>query len=256
VFNTGNGEKVLKRLITFSRLIGANIPDKQFLRILITFPGLRDTILAWWQSRPDPETKLPAVVDIVKNGAIIDDATLMSVAVSLVAARLPNTSQTDAALTEIVNCLDSSKPWGFSARLWILSKYDTAVELMNLFQSKVWLWVTEEHLSRLAAGVFPRMAGTALKEKFLSILRVSGNAATQTVVQFHDDLQSGTVGYSSIRKFVTSRNTSLPNQISHSKFLMLLSLLHNKHLAPIATTHLKTVHARALSDPYYGPLIP
>jgi hypothetical protein len=59
-----------------------------------------------------------------------------------------------------------------------------------------------------------------------------------------------------IKNFIIARNTSLPNTISHSKFLMLLSLLNNPDIAPTAVANLKKVHAWALADDYYAVLVP
>jgi hypothetical protein len=42
--------------------------------------------------------------------------------------------------------------------------------------------------------------------------------------------------------------------ITHSKFMMLLSLLNNPDIAPAAVGNLKKVHGRALSDDYYSGL--
>jgi hypothetical protein len=75
-----------------------------------------------------------------------------------------------------------------------------------------------------------------------------------TVLQFHHDLTTGTKGYTAIKNFVLARNTSLPSGISHSKFLMLLSLLSNPDIAPTAVTNLKKVHGKALSDAFYSSL--
>jgi hypothetical protein len=63
-----------------------------------------------------------------------------------------------------------------------------------------------------------------------------------------------TIGYTGIKNFILAKNTSQPNGISHSKFLMLLSLLGNADIAPTVVGNLKKVHAIALSDGYYSTL--
>jgi len=87
-------------------------------------------------------------------------------------------------------------------------------------------------------------------------VRRTGNGWATPVLEFHRNLISGTFGYIAIRGFILATNSSLPNLISHSKFMMLLSLLRNSALAPTAIAHLKSTHAVALGDPFYKSLIP
>lgn len=137
-----------------------------------------------------------------------------------------------------------------------MSKYKDAKTLMSLIETSVSLWVTHEHLSRLVAGLFPRLYGTAEQAKFEAIMRRVGNAWSSPVMDFHRTLTSGTSGYTGVKNFVVATNPSLPNRLSHSKFLMVLSLLKNADLAPYAVAHLRAAHAIGLSDHFYARLIP
>jgi hypothetical protein len=117
-------------------------------------------------------------------------------------------------------------------------------------------WGSNEHLTRLVAGMFPRFVGSRLQAKFEGILRRAGGFAASSVLQFHNELSNTIDGYTAVRKFIIALNTSLPNRISHAKFLMLLSLLRNGKIAPVAAAKLKTAHAVALTDCFYAPLVP
>jgi hypothetical protein len=255
-FALGNGEKVLKRIINIARLLHADISDELFYSFLSDWPALRLTVLNWWQNRIAPETKLPLIKDLFSKGALVDDAAKMDIAVALVSARLERNKFVDDQIKIILTNLDHTSGWGLYSKLWLLSKYGSTTEIMSLVESTVSLWVTQEHLCRLVAGLWPRFVGSPLHPKFEAIVRRAGNAWSASVLQFHSDLSSGTVGYSAIKNFILARNTSLPNTISHSKFLMLLSLLNNLDLAPTAVANLKKVHAWALDDDYYRLLAP
>jgi hypothetical protein len=126
---------------------------------------------------------------------------------------------------------------------------------MSLVESTVSRWVAHEQLSRLVAGLFPRFMDTSDKAKFDAIIRRAGNTWSSSVLDFHRQLAAGTVGYESIRKFVVAGNPSMPNRITHSKFLVLLSLLKNPDLTPTAVGYLKKMHAWALTDHYYSTMI-
>ena len=106
----------------------------------------------------------------------------------------------------------------------------------------------------MVGGLFPRFIGSLHEAKFDAILRRTGNAWSSSVLDFHRQLAVGTVGYASIRKFVVAGNPSMPNRITHSKFLVLLSLLKNSSIVPIAAAHLKKVHGWALTDQYYSAM--
>lgn len=251
IFFDGNGEKIFKRLLNFSRVTGAHVDDAVFELVLRDWPNLRRSVLMWWYNSNHPERKLNLLHEALRDGNLIDDAARMEIAVALVCARLPSTMLTALLLPEIINSVDHKTVWGFYSKVWMLSKYGGSAELLRVIEETVSLWVTRENLSRLVAGLYPRFLGTPQQGKFEAIIRRAGNAWSMPVMQFHEDLAKGTVGYSAIKKFIVATNPSLPNKISHSKFLMLTSLLKNPSLASAAVGDLKKIHAVSLSDDYY-----
>ena len=253
-FAIGNGDKIFKRLINLARLTHADISDAHFFEVLSNWPSLRQTILTWWQHSTNPEAKLHLIAALFSDGGLVDDAAKMDATVALVAARLPKTKFVTDMLFKITSSLNQKSSWDFYAKAWLLSKYGSDDELISLIETTVSLWVTQEHLSRLVAGLFSRFIASKHRAKFEAIVRRAGNSWSLTVLQFHLELTAETKGYTAIRNFVLAKNTSLPNGISHSKFLILLSLLSNPDIAPIAVAHLKKVHLRALSDAYYSSL--
>jgi hypothetical protein len=255
IFSTGNGDKVLKRLINFARQIQANFSDQIFYQLLSDWPSVRQTILLWWQNTKNPEAKLHLLSQLISSKTLVDDAATMDVAISLVAARLPKTSSVEDEISKIVGGLEQTSKWGFYSKVWILSKYGSLDELMTLIESTVSVWVTQEHLSRLVAGVFPRfLRSPALKAKLEAIIGRERNSASMSVLQFHRDLVSTTSAYTAIKAFILAKNPSLPNNITHSKFMMLLSLINNSTIAPSAVANLKKQHQWALSDSFYSTL--
>jgi hypothetical protein len=250
-FATGNGEKILKRLVNFARQLHAEIGDDIFYDLISNWPSLRQATLVWWQNRVAPEAKLHLVSKLFLDGGLVDDGAKMDAAISLVAARLPKNKIVADEITKIIQSLDTSQPWDFYVAIWILSKYGSVEDLMKLIETKVSVWVTQEPLSRLVAGVFPRFIGTAHEAKFIAIVDRAGNAWSLPVLEFHKRLAAGTIGYTSVKRFIEARNPSWPNGITHSKFLMVLSLLTNRGIAPTAAGYLKAVHTHALSDEHY-----
>jgi hypothetical protein len=212
-------------------------------------------MLEWWQHSTDPLAKLPLIRDLVQSAEIVDDATLIDVAAALVDARLPRNARTLSLVSEICADLSSAKPWSFYAKAWILSKYGTASDLMKLIESSVSLWVTEAQTSRLVGGLYPRFLGTREFTKYRSLITRSGNQWCREVFNFFESLTESRTGFTAVRPFISSPNPSLPNKISHSKFLMFRAVFKNKH-AVAALTGLKAVHGHALTDEYYNIMLP
>jgi hypothetical protein len=254
VFASGNGDKIFKRLINFARQVRVNLDDQLFYDILRDWPSLRQTLLTWWQNSSNPQAKLSLISMLFSNGDLVDDAAKMDAAVALVSARLPKNIYVASQIKKILDGIDSTKDWGFYSKAWLLSKYGDTDQLMSLIETTVSLWITQEYLSRLAAGMFPRFVSSPHRAKFEAIIRRAGTTWSMSVLQFHLELAGGTTGFTAIKKFILSKNTSLPNDISHSKFLILLSLMSNKDIAPAPISNLKKIHSVAFSDAYYSSL--
>lgn len=250
-FERGNGEKILKRAINYARLYSANVSNKAFETILRDWPTVRSTALLWWIHLDNPLSRLETIRDFMVSGHIVDDAAIIDIATSVVNAKLPANLQSDLLVNDIINQCDPTRIWGFYARAWLLSKYGTASALMQLIEKSTSLWVTEEYLSRLVGGLFPRFLGTSHEGKFIAIVVRAGSTWATDVMEFHQRLATSIAGYTSVKSFVSARNPSLPNRISHSKLLMLHSLLANPTIAPTAVQSLRQTHRRALADPWY-----
>jgi hypothetical protein len=255
-FSSGNGDKILKRLVNLARETSAHITNDHFFHILTNWPSLRPTMLHWWQEHTSPALKLNLLTQILQDNHLVDDASLIEIASALVAARLPDNAWVRAHIKAILDGLGSTSIWSLYAQIWVSSKYSSNDELMLIIETKASMWGSNEHLTRLVAGMFPRFVGSPLQAKFEAILRRVGGFATSSVVQFHNELSNTVEGYTAVRKFIVAPNTSLPNRISHAKFLMLISLLHNTKIASAAASKLKAIHTVALTDPFYAPLVP
>jgi hypothetical protein len=236
------GEKILKRCINYTRRYDADIDSADFLNLLLGWPGCRAELLRWWQHSMRPEGKLKELTKFVASDEIVDHHALIAVADALVSARLPSTPRTGRFLREICDCLDQRTGWGLYAKLWIASKYGSTRELMRIVESSVSIWITEEHLSRLVAGIYPRILDSRYLGKFKALVTKSGNPWCRSVLDFHIGLSTTVEGFSAIRKFLSAPNPTLPNKISHSKFLMLCSALKNPYLSTTQLDSLRVSH--------------
>jgi hypothetical protein len=66
-FAFGNGEKIFKRLINLARQVRAEISDEVFYEILSNWPGLRQSVLTWWQTTAYHSFKIYDALIIIKQ---------------------------------------------------------------------------------------------------------------------------------------------------------------------------------------------
>ncbi|MCV0371308.1 MULTISPECIES: RNA-directed DNA polymerase [Filomicrobium] len=251
IFDDGNGDKILKRLINLARINRAEISAYLVRNILETRPSLRGTILNWWQHSLHPNGHIQRIATFVESGIIIDHAALMEVASSLVACRLPNNDFSTSAVDRIIDTLDPRDPWCFYAALWIGSKYRSSEYLMEMIEGHGTTWQMHEHTGRLAAGIFP-MINPGQRTKFRRIIQRSGNLGSQSVLKFHEALFEGPDGIASVKPFLLAPNPSLPNRLTHSKFLMVSTVLQNQSCGSAAKAELRRAHKTALTDAFYS----
>ena len=255
IFDDGNGEKILKRSLSLAQFCKAQIGNQILTDILENRPSVRLSALQWWQNSSAPEMQIGRIVDFVESGNIVDDAAKMNVASSLVACRLPSSSEIDVAIDKIIGSFDTQDPWGFYAETWIASKYKSDVHLMRLVEQYSSIWTMHEHTSRIVAGLLPLFSHLEQRKKFWRIVRRSGVRGAHSVLDFHRSLLRGSEGYWSIKKFIMAKNTSLPNKISHPKFLMLCSILQNKDVVEQNKCNLRETHSVALTDSFYSEIV-
>ncbi|MDO9439360.1 MAG: RNA-directed DNA polymerase [Beijerinckiaceae bacterium] len=253
-FASGNGEKILKRCINLAREYGADIDDASFTEIIFEWPSVRLPLLLWWQHSADPLQKLPLLRDFVISSHIVDHLAFINIAVALVSARLPATLKTELLVLELCESLSHKSKWSLFAHLWIISKYGTPEVLMTLIENSASIWMSDEHLSRVVAGFFPRFIAHPFRPKFENTVRRSSSAA-RSVLEFHIALSTTTEGFTAVKPFISAPNPSQPNRITHSKFLMLASLLNNSTIAPKPILTLRDVHSYALSDGFYACIV-
>lgn len=254
-FSAGNGPKILKRILNTLRINQGQLKNGDFKKILHDWPQLRKSAFSWWVHSKDPCNGLETISNFLRHGAIVDDATHMNAAVALVSARLPLNSNTGHGINNVIKAIDRRTPWGFYSRIWILSKYGSPEEILNEIQSSSTLWSVSEPLARMVAGVYPLMVGTSHKNLYEALVEKQGGFWARPVMEFHKSLRSETEMFSAVKKFITARNPSQPNYITHSKFLMVVSALQNNDISESAKTKIRNNHNVALEDEYYKRII-
>jgi hypothetical protein len=121
--------------------VHADLGDELFYTLLCDWPALRQTAFVWWQNGAAPGVKLPLIAKLFVEGGLVDDAAKMDATIAIVSARLPNSKFVTDQIKIVLDNLDQKSLWGLYAKIWLLSKYGTADELMHLIETTASLWV-------------------------------------------------------------------------------------------------------------------
>lgn len=151
----------------------------------------------------------------------------------------------------LVSSLSKTDPFSLYCRLWLISRFGTVAELKSEIDSTNQVWSGHRHLSRLVAGFYGLFKLTPHFTSFKAFVGKWGGVEAAMMFDFHESLSETTTGYQSVTAFIKAPNTSLPNGITHSKALMLASMLANPTIPKIDRAKLLAVAGAMMADAYY-----
>lgn len=249
-FDSGNGDKVLKRLISLATKWNVSVPVSSFRKILYNKPALRDGVLRNWSSTGDQFTNMGVLSGFLRSGEAIDDVAQILICTHFVNGR--NVGLLPAVdLSFLISSFSKESPSGLYCRLWMISRFGTSAELKSEIDSTSMIWSRHRHLSRLVAGFYGLFKLTSHFASFEAFVRKWGGVEAATMLDFHESLSGTAAGYHSVAKFIKAPNTSLPNEITHSKTLMLASMLSNSAIPKIDRAKLLSSASTMMGDIYY-----
>lgn len=249
-FEGGNGDKILKRLIGLAVSVGAQISDNSFREILYSWPGLRDLLLRYWSSLDNKSDFLKIVIGFLLSGQAVDDLCKILITTSLVSAKM--TEPLSAAdFGFLLHSLDREKPFELYCRLWLISRFRDAPALRVEIDQTREVWSRHRFLSRTVAGFYGLFRGTPAITAFEASVRRWGGADAVSVLEFHERIGTTAPAVYSIGDFIGAPNGSLPVKISHSKTLMLMSIMNNGAYAKFKKAKLLGIHHEMMDDVYY-----
>jgi hypothetical protein len=252
IFETGNGEKILKRLLTIAGRLHAEVPSQHISEILRNWPGARENAMRYFMLMPHDKKCFQAVISYIAEEHYVDDVSWLDFAKTMVSARMPAEAYIYAELEKLFLFDSKTDFFEFYAKIWTLSKYGHAQHLNSALKNSFDIWATEEAAGRLVGGLSPIFYQDEMIGDLRTLLEGANNKAGLEVLYFHQSLRESQRTYKAVRAYLTALNPSLPLQISHPKFLMLLSLLQGFTISDEERTKLIKLHHRAFSDGFYS----
>ncbi|WP_082474877.1 RNA-directed DNA polymerase [Sphingomonas sp. Leaf343] len=249
-FDTGSGEKILKRWLGLAAKSGAWVKPEILEDIVRRRPAVRESAYSYIRSSPLRRSYADVLARASTSGLLVDDAAMVEMANFLVET-LVMTRHSDAAIKQIVASNDPRNYFGLYSKLWLLSKYGGTSDLLFTLQSTISLWSPHERLGRLAASFTPLFRGSPDEIPFKNLLAGSLNPGVRDTYKFHVKLSQDPKTFALMFDSLKAPNPSRGTGITHPKFLCLLSALLNTSAPPARVIALKSNHAKAFTDSYY-----
>jgi hypothetical protein len=249
-FDDGNGDKIIKRCLRIIFSLGAETQETTFRYILYNKPGLRDTLLKYWCRCSDPRNRLSILSGYLRSGEAVDEVSKILIATSIVNARFELPIQ-PADLDFLLDSFERTKPFDLFCRLWLISRFSTAVRLKSEIDSTNLIWSRHQFLSRTVAGFYGLFKATAHFAAFEAFTRKWGGPEASALLDFHDQV-SGTKGiYLGVKVFADAVNPTSPNRITHPKSLVLASMLNNPVILKKDRASVLGTHHKMMADAHY-----
>lgn len=250
-FDTGNGEKILKRWITLAGRLGSHVSPRALERLIRLRPAVRENVLAYIRTRPLTEARAKMLASIASSGWLIDDAGMVDIANHLVETKVKYRRGCDQHLTQIISSLNLQEYYGFYCGLWLQSKYGTLEEILTTIRNFRETWLPDERLGRLVGALRPLFEGSNQKADYSEEIANSMSSGARETYEFQGRLLREQIVFDAVFPALRNPNPSRGTGITHPKFLCLLSALLNSHAPESLREQLRANNALAFEDVYY-----
>ena len=249
-FDTGNGEKILKRWLGLAAQTNAPVKPEILEQLIRLRPSVRENVYGLIRSRPLTPSLASVLARSASSGLLVDDAAMVEMSNHLVET-LSKTKNCQASIQQVIDSNDQNQYYGLYSKLWLQSKYASTTELLGTLINTERLWVPHERLGRLAASFLPLFENSPEEAVFISVLNRIFNSGVRATYKFHINLAQDAKMFNEMFSALKAPNPTRGTRITHAKFLCLLSALRNPAASPAQKTTLKANHSVAFTDAYY-----
>lgn len=225
-FDQGNGEKILKRYLSLSMRIGYQIPDETLRQFVILRPSLRELALLCLAHYGYAPKRLMIVYDFLLSDQRIDDASMFHAAFTLVHTNCPASGPNHTRLLLLTRKLSVLGPIGLGSAIWLLSKYGTQRQLLELVDANFNVWANDDWVGRQVGSLYPRFKRNRKAfSQFRSLIVRSRNRGAQSTFSMHTKILESQYSFQSIYHFLKASVPSLPRGVAHHKILILMTFM-------------------------------
>lgn len=158
-FDDGNGDKILKRLLTTATKIGAEVRLKDIESIVRLRPGVRSAGLRHFGMRTLGLADVRMLHRCVMSDAFIDDLALFSVTRLLLESRVRHDVRVKKLVREICDKVFDYSEYGIFLAQRLSAKFLTPGQTVHFTGARRKVWVPDPVLGRQMAAVLPFFFG-------------------------------------------------------------------------------------------------
>lgn len=252
VFDEGNGEKIFKRILTFSTKLKAKIDRKILFDAIRLRPNLRSSAFRYLAHMGFNPNDLDAINKIITDGYVCDDSFYVEYGRSLAIARVDSTSIMHKKIRETIEIIIKEDFYRLHTAL-ILSarflKFDEIIQYMRKYEDS---WRHDYHLGRMIGGLSPIARRDKKYQEFSALVLSSMNSEAIAVLNFHYKVRTASkIDKSIVGKFTTP-DTSFPCGIRFGKWLLLHSILQNPLIPAGQKAKIQSAFKHLKSEPYFA----
>lgn len=252
-FVYGNGEKILKRVIGIYNSYMFRIPDNLFYSFIHLHPNLRDSALRNASICGFRKIDFSVICNAFDQGLICDDNFRLTLSKRIVEGKLIYDGTEVNSIKEIIARYPTNDPHSIYAAVWILSRYANPATLFSFLASTSKIWGANEALSRLVAGMWPRLRSDPKNaHKYYRFLSNKLSPSGIALLDFHQELVDTASKFGRIRGILLAQNDSLPLKCSHEKALVLQTALVSSAVSAVDKAKLAKSHAAILAEQSYA----
>lgn len=249
-FDTGSGEKILKRWLGLAAQTDARVQPDTLEQLIKLRPSVRGNVYGLIRGRPLIPTVADALARSATSGLLVDDAAMVEMANYLVETFVA-TRRCHTQIQQIIESNEQGSYFGLYSKLWLQSKYGTTEELLRTLVDTKDFWIAHERLGRLAAAFLPLFYNSTQEAAFKSLLNGTFNAGVREAYKFHVSLSNDVGAFNKMFNALKSPNPSRGTGITHAKFLCLISSLRNVSAKRSQLDALVRNNSLAFKDAYY-----
>lgn len=255
-YTFGNGEKILKRVMTTSRQLGVGLPIEDLFVYIRTRPNMRDASLRMLSMRHDDNKIFERVLSFACSGLIVDQMAHINISQFAVDFRIKNKASTLSAITKYVKIVGGMGPIEFCCSVMVSLKYLNSKDVFENVEKNVDVWRNNHWASRVLAGVAIRLRMTKYFSRFMPIYEQFANREALSSMNFALDMcqKKGFCKNKDIWNKIMAPNPSLSQQISFPKVLLIMAVSKNLN-QKAEKAALLAKHPALSSDPFFHRML-
>lgn len=220
----GYWDKVYKRFFTLASKCKHSFLEKNVPELLKNNPKLRNTVFFYYKNLGYSKKRLGHLIEFVKFKYIEEDISLFYVAKLLVDWEVPRTGKANLKIVNTFTKGPVNTEIGFLSSLWVLAKYGSNQELIQLINKSTRVWSNSSFLSRQVAAIFPRLKGdNQTIVSLTNILINSGQTEALSIIRNLERLREMTKLNKQDEMYITMKLRSV---YPLEKYLILLEIIN------------------------------